>query len=122
MLGYCGKIDTVMIGEKKVIRFSQCKLNRASTVVIRGSSQHLLDEAERSIHDALCVLTKTVEFKKTIYGGGNSELKMAIAIENLSKKFEGKLSLIIQEFASALKQLPMIIADNGGYDSSEIVQ
>ena len=49
-----------MIGEDKCIKFSGCQKNEASTIILRGSSKHLLDEAERSLHDALCVLIKTV--------------------------------------------------------------
>lgn len=50
-----------MIGEDKLIKFSGCKQNQACSVVLRGSSSHLLDEAERSLHDALCVLARMVK-------------------------------------------------------------
>jgi len=49
-----------MIGEDRLLKFSGCKLNESCSVVLRGSSSHLLDEAERSLHDALCVLVKTI--------------------------------------------------------------
>lgn len=55
-----------------MIKFSGCKRNEACTIVLRGSSQHILDEAERSLHDALCVLVQTVKNKRVIYGGGNT--------------------------------------------------
>lgn len=91
-------------------------------MVLRGSSTHLLDEAERSLHDALCVLVKIVQDRQIILGGGNSEISMANAVEDYAKTVKGKKSLSISGFAKALKMLPMIIADNGGYDSSELVQ
>lgn len=91
-------------------------------MILRGSSKHLLDEAERSMHDALCVLVKTIQNKRVIYGGGNSEVSMAIAVENLAREVKGKESLAIRAFAEALRSMPLIIADNGGYDSSELVQ
>merc|ERR1719231_212087 len=56
-LGECALIDEIMVGEDKLIRFSGCKAGTACTVILRGASNHLLDEAERSLHDALCVLT-----------------------------------------------------------------
>lgn len=81
-----------------------------------------MDEAERSLHDALCVLSKMVQDKRMILAGGNSEIRMSIAVEELAKNVQGKKAIAIQAYANALKQLPTIIADNGGYDSSELVQ
>lgn len=78
VLGTCDTIEEMLIGEDKVLKFSGCKRNEACTIVLRGSSQHILDEAERSLHDALCVLVQTVKNKQVIYGGGNSEIQMAI--------------------------------------------
>ena len=54
----------------QLIHFSGCALNEACTVIIRGATQQILDEAERSLHDALCVLTQTVKETRTVYGGG----------------------------------------------------
>lgn len=90
--------------------------------MLRGSGNHILDEAERSLHDALCVLVSSVKNHKTIYGGGNPEIRMAIAIQELAVTIEGKQSLAIEAFGRALRQLPTIIADNAGYDSAELVQ
>lgn len=90
ILGTCDSIEEILIGEDKVIRFSGCKRNEACTIVLRGSSQHILDEAERSLHDALCVLVQTVKNKQVIYGGGNSEIQMAMECEKLAKISKGK--------------------------------
>ena len=121
-LGECDLIEEMMIGEDKVIVFKGCKSNAACSIVLRGSGTHILDEAERSLHDVLCVLTQTIANHKTVYGGGNSEIRMALAVEELAKKTEGKEALAIEAFARALRQLPTIICDNGGYDSAELIQ
>ncbi len=92
-----------MIGEDRLLKFSGCKLNESCSVVLRGSSSHLLDEAERSLHDALCVLVKTIQYRQIILGGGNSELRMANAVEKLADEVCGKKSLAIKGFAEALK-------------------
>lgn len=63
-----------------------------------------------------------VKNHRTIYGGGNAEMRMSLAIEELAKKTPGKEALAIEAFARALRQLPTIIADNAGYDSAELVQ
>lgn len=122
VMGFAQQMEEILIGEDKLIKFSGCKQNQACTVVLRGSSSHLLDEAERSLHDALCVLLKIVQDRQIILGGGNSEITMANAVEDYAQGIKGKKSLAVMGFAKALKMLPMIIAENGGFDSSELVQ
>lgn len=121
VLGYCAQLEEIIIGEDRLLKFSGCKLNESCSIVLRGSSGHLLDEAERSLHDALCVLITTIKNRKIILGGGNMELKMSNAVEELANEVSGKKSLAIKAYAEALKQLPMIIAENGGFDSTELV-
>eukprot|EP01015_Nassula_variabilis_P037195 TRINITY_DN97_c0_g1_i3.p1 TRINITY_DN97_c0_g1~~TRINITY_DN97_c0_g1_i3.p1 ORF type:complete len:542 (-),score=191.05 TRINITY_DN97_c0_g1_i3:86-1711(-) len=122
VLGTCKLIEEIMIGEDKVIKFSGCSKREACTIVLRGASSHILDEAERSLHDALCVLVSTVKSKRVTYGGGYSEMTMAKACDDAAKSIKGKQALAIEAFGKALRQLPMIIADNGGFDAAEIVQ
>jgi len=90
VLGECKLIEEVMIGEDKVIRFSGCKKDEACTVVLRGASNHIIDEAERSLHDALCVLSSTVKNRRVVYGGGNAEMIMAREVEKLQETVKGK--------------------------------
>jgi len=120
-LGHCKLIEEIIIGEDKVIRFSGCAAGEACTIVLRGATTQMLDEAERSIHDAICVLTQTVKENRTVFGGGCSEMIMSKAVDQLAQKTSGKVSLAIEAFARALRMIPTIIADNGGYDSSELV-
>ena len=120
-LGTCDSIEEIMIGEDKVIKFSGCNRNEACTIVLRGSGAHILDEAERSMHDAICVLIAAVKNHKTILGGGNAEMRMSLAVDELAKKLSGKQAIACEAFARALRQLPTIIADNAGYDSAELV-
>jgi T-complex protein 1 subunit beta len=120
-LGSCALIDEVMIGEDRLIRFSGCKSGEACTIIMRGSSQHVLDEAERSLHDALCVLVTAVKDPRAVYGGGCCEVAMAEKVDELAKVTPGKKALAIESFARALRSIPKILADNGGYDSAELV-
>lgn len=120
-MGTCDLIEEVMIGEEKLIRFSGVALGEACTVVLRGATRQILDEAERSLHDALCVLTQTVKETRTVYGGGCSEMLMANAIQQEALKTPGKEAVAMEAFSHALRQLPTTIADNAGYDSSELV-
>jgi len=120
-LGQCDLISEVMIGEDRMIKFSGCKGNEACTVILRGATQQILDESERSLHDALCVLRQTVKETKIVYGGGCSEMLMATAVRKLAESTPGKESLAMESFAHALTMLPTIIADNAGYDSADLV-
>lgn len=120
-LGECKVIEEIMIGEEKVLRFGGCKRGEACTIVLRGASSHVLDEAERSLHDALAILVSTVKDSRTICGGGCTEVVMAAAVDRAAEETPGKKALAMAAYARALRQLPAILADNGGYDSAELV-
>ncbi|KAF8624134.1 hypothetical protein AX15_006038 [Amanita polypyramis BW_CC] len=120
-LGHCDLIEEIMIGEDKLIKFSGVAAGEACTVVLRGSTNQMVDEAERSLHDALSVLSQTVKETRTVLGGGCSETLMSCAVDEEAKKVKGKKALAVEAFGRALRQIPTILADNAGYDSSDLV-
>ncbi|KAI7371209.1 putative T-complex protein 1 subunit, partial [Hortaea werneckii] len=120
-LGHCDLIEEVIIGEDSLIRFSGVAAGRACTIVLRGATEQLLDEAERSLHDALAVLSQTVGSPKVTLGGGCAEMVMAKAVDQAAQNVAGKKALAVDSFAKALRQLPTILADNAGLDSSDLV-
>src|SRR3954454_17343841 len=120
-LGHCDLIEEVIIGEDTLIRFSGINAGRACTIVLRGATEQLLDEAERSLHDALAVLSQTVKDPRVTLGGGSAEMVMSKAVEQAAQNTTGKKQLAVDSFAQALKQLPTILADNAGLDSSDLV-
>ncbi|KAJ6302099.1 hypothetical protein OIU77_016234 [Salix suchowensis] len=120
-LGHCKLIEEIMIGEDKLIHFSGVEMGQACTIVLRGASRHVLDEAERSLHDALCVLSQTVNDSRVLLGGGWPEMVMAKEVDELARVTPGKKSHAIEAFSRALIAIPTIIADNAGLDSAELV-
>ncbi|RKO95003.1 chaperonin Cpn60/TCP-1, partial [Caulochytrium protostelioides] len=80
-LGECDRIEEILIGEVKLIKFSGVKAGEACTVVLRGANTQILDEAERSLHDALSVLSQTIAEPRTVLGGGGAESLMARAVD-----------------------------------------
>ncbi|KAI8592653.1 T-complex protein 1 subunit beta [Geranomyces variabilis] len=120
-LGQCDTIEEIIIGEDRLIKFNGVAAGEACTIVLRGATNQLLDEAERSLHDALCVLSQTVREPKTTLGGGCSEMLMAKAVDEIAAVTPGKKAIACEAFAKALRQLPTILADNAGYDSAELV-
>jgi T-complex protein 1 subunit beta len=120
-LGHCKLIEEIMIGEDRLIHFSGVELGQACTIVLRGASSHVLDEAERSLHDALCVLVQTVQDSRVLLGGGWPEILMGKHVDELARKTPGKKSIAMESFASALRAIPITIADNAGLDSADLV-
>ncbi|KAL9091761.1 MAG: hypothetical protein Q9159_001276 [Coniocarpon cinnabarinum] len=120
-LGRCDVVEEVMIGEDTLIRFGGVAAGRACTIVLRGATAQLLDEAERSLHDALAVLSQTVAEPRTTLGGGNSEMLMAKAVDTAAQNVAGKKQIAVDSFGKALRALPTILADNAGLDSSDLV-
>ncbi|KAJ8581016.1 hypothetical protein M405DRAFT_938496 [Rhizopogon salebrosus TDB-379] len=120
-LGKCELIEEIIIGEDKLIKFSGVAAGEACTVVLRGSTNQMVDEAERSLHDALSVLSQTVKETRIVLGGGCSEMLMSCAVEEAARKVKGKKAIAAESFSRALRQIPTILADNAGYDSSDLV-
>jgi len=120
-LGTAKIVEEIMIGEDKVIKFSGCGGGAAAAIVLRGANNHILDEAQRSIHDALCVLSQFVASSKTVLGAGCSEMLMAQAVEEAAKKTEGKEALAMEAYARALRMIPTILADNAGFDTADLI-
>ncbi|GAA94814.1 uncharacterized protein L969DRAFT_54917 [Mixia osmundae IAM 14324] len=120
-LGSCARIEEVMIGEDKLIKFSGVAAGEACTVVLRGATTQMVDEAERSLHDALSVLSQTVKETRIVYGGGCSEMLMSNRVDDIAKKTQGKKALAAEAFGKALREMPTILADNAGFDSAELV-
>ena len=120
-LGECALIEEVMIGEDKLIKFSGVKAVEACTIVLRGATSQMIDEAERSLHDALSVLSQTVKETRVTLGGGCAEMIMSNAVDEEARRTAGKKALAVEAFAIALRQLPTILADNAGLDSADLV-
>ncbi|KJH44637.1 T-complex protein 1, beta subunit [Dictyocaulus viviparus] len=133
--GSCDLIEEVMIGEDRLLRFSGVPLgsyivfnvSEACSIVLRGSTQQILEEAERSMHDAICVLVTHVRESRSVAGAGASEILMSTAVVLESQKVlhaqmvAGKEALAVESFGRALAQLPTIICDNAGLDSADLV-
>lgn len=117
--GTCTKVSTIEIKGHRMIRFEGIKKG-ASTIIICGSSKEMLDEAERSVHDALCVLKRIKQSPFCLYGGGSTETCLALELSKLALDTKTKESEAIEKFASALLKIPKILAENCGFDGDEV--
>ena len=120
-LGEAKLVEEVKIGDDKLVYVRECKDPRAVTVVIRGGSEHVVDEAERSFHDALCVVRNVIEDHKIVAGGGAPEAETAKQLREFAVKVGGREQLAIEAYAEALETIPLTIAENAGLDPIDIM-
>ncbi|MEM3402927.1 MAG: thermosome subunit beta [Nitrososphaeria archaeon] len=89
---------------------------RGVTLLIRGGTQKLVEETERSIHDALCAVKGAMTKPIVVLGGGSLEIEIALNLFNYARTFHGKKQLAVQKFAEALETIPLTLAKNSGMD------
>jgi T-complex protein 1 subunit beta len=118
-IGRCEVIEEIMIGEDKVctissrrtsadnqlIKFSGVAAGEACTVVLRGGTTQMVEEAERSLHDALSVLSQTVKETRVTLGGGCAEMAMSNKVDEAARTVKGKKALAVEAFSRALRQV-----------------
>jgi thermosome len=120
-LGQAGLVEEVKIGDDKLTFVRNAKNPKAVTIMIRGGSEHVIDEAERSLHDALCVVRNAVEDGKIVAGGGAPEAELAKRLKEYARKVEGRKQLAVTAFAEALEAIPVAIAQNAGINPIDIM-
>ena len=114
--GYADSVEERKIGSDKLIFVEGCKNPKAVSILIRGGTERIVDEAERSLHDALCVVKDVVEEPKIVAGGGAVDIEIARRLRAYAEKLKGRERLAVAAFADAIEVIPMVIAENAGMD------
>ena len=122
-LGTCGSIRTLEFGttRDKMLVIEKCPNSKAVTIFIRGGNQMIVDEAKRSIHDALCVARNLIRDSRIVYGGGSCEIACALNVRNEADKIAGMDQYAYRAFANALESIPIALAENSGLSPIEKV-
>jgi archaeal chaperonin len=120
-LGQAKRVEEVKIGDDKLIYIRDCKNPKAVTIVIRGASNHVIDEAERSLHDGLCVVRNAIEDGKIVAGGGAPEAELSKGLRAFAVKVGGREQLAVEAFADAVEEIPLTLAENAGLDPIDIM-
>jgi thermosome len=120
-LGYAQLVEERKIGDDKMTFIEGCKNPRAVTILIRGGTERIVDEAERSLHDALCVARDMVEEPKIMAGGGAPEMEVAKVLREHGETLPGREQLAVMCFAEALEAIPTTLAENAGLDPIDII-
>jgi thermosome len=120
-LGYAELVEERKIGDDKMTFVEGCKNPRSVAIVIRGGTQRIVDEAERSVHDALSSVRDVVQETKILPGGGAPEIEIARILRDYAETLPGREQLAIQEFAEAIEIVPLTLAENAGLDQIDIL-
>ncbi len=120
-LGYASLVEERKIGDDKMTFVEGCKHPRAVTILIRGGTERIVDEAERSLHDALCVVRDIVEEPKVLAGGGAPELEVSKMLKKYAETLPGREQLAVKSFAEALEAVPLTLTENAGLDPIDIL-
>jgi len=121
LLGSCKCVKEELLGDYETMMFLGTANSKAVTIVLRGANDYMLDEMERSVHDALCVVKRTLESGMVVPGGGCVETALSIYLENFATTLGTREQLAIAEFASALLIIPRTLCSNAATDATELV-
>ena len=120
-LGYAALVEERKIGDDKMVFIEGCKDPRSVAILVRGGTERIVDEAERSVHDALCVVRDVVQEPKILAGGGAPEIEVARELREYAESLPGREQLAVQSFAEAIEVVPVTLAENAGLDPIDIL-
>lgn len=121
MLGEAEEVVQEKICDDELILIKKPKVQTASSIIVRGANDFFVDEVERSIHDALCVVRRVLESKTVVPGGGAVEAALSIYLENFATSLSSREQLAIAEYARSLLVIPKTLAVNAAKDATDLV-
>jgi len=120
-LGFAGLVEEKKLSGQEMISVSDCKNPKAVSLIIRGASEHVIDELERAIHDALMVVSVVVKDKKIVAGGGAPEIELSLQLHRYAATVGGRIQIAIEAFAKSLEIIPRSLAENAGLDPIDMI-
>jgi len=120
-LGHAKLVEEKKIGGEALTFIKGCKDPKAVTILVRGSTEHVVDEVDRSIEDAVGAVISAIELGKILPGAGSPEAEVAKRLRDFAEKFSGREQLAIRAFADALEVIPRTLAENAGLDPIDIL-
>jgi chaperonin GroEL (HSP60 family) len=120
-LGDAKMVEEKKIAEDKMTFVTGCKNPKAVSVLIRGGTEHVVDEIERSLHDAISVVSVAIEDGKLVTGGGSTAMEIAMKLREHAASVGGREQIAMDAFASALEVVPTALAENAGLDPIDVL-
>ncbi len=121
VLGTCRVFEERQIGAERYNLFNNCEKSKSSTLIIRGGAQQFIEEAERSVHDAIMVVKRAIKTNSIVAGGGAIEMEISKHIRKYGLNIGGKEQLVVLAFAKALEVIPRTLSQNSGIDSVDVI-
>jgi thermosome len=120
-LGKAGLVEEKKIGDEAMTYITECHNPKAVSIILRGGTEHVADEAERALHDALRVVGVAIEDETLVAGGGSPEVELALRLREYASTLKGREQLAVAKFADALEVIPRTLAENAGLDPIDML-
>jgi chaperonin GroEL (HSP60 family) len=120
-LGKAADVEEKKVGNESMTFITGCPSAKAVTVMIRGGTEHVVAEMERSLHDALCVVADVVEDGKVYTGAGSAAMELSLKLKEFANTIGGREQMAIDAYAQAFEVLPRTLAENAGLDPIDIL-
>jgi len=121
IIGTCDLFEERQVGSSRYNLFTGCSKTQTATIILRGGGEQFIDEAERSLHDSIMIVRRARKHRSVVAGGGATEMEVSKFLRDFSLSIDGKKQLLINSYAKALECIPRQIADNAGFDSTDIL-
>ncbi|KAK8810473.1 hypothetical protein WA158_007048 [Blastocystis sp. Blastoise] len=121
LLGHCDKVYEESLGDYDHIFFEGCSHGTACSIILRGANDFMMEEMERSLHDALCIVSKVLESKTLVVGGGCVESALSVHLSKYSTTLDNMEQLAVKAFADSLLVIPKVLSVNAAKDASDLV-
>ncbi len=115
-IGFAGLVEVRKIGDDDMTFVMDCKNPKAVSILVRGGSEHVVDEIDRNLDDAIGVVSLVVRDGKIVTGGGASEIELALKLRKFAPRVGGREQMAIESFAQAIEVVPNTLAENAGLD------
>ncbi|XP_008231336.1 PREDICTED: T-complex protein 1 subunit eta [Prunus mume] len=121
VLGTCECFEEKQVGNERFNIFSGCPSGRTATIVLRGGADQFIEEAERSLHDAIMIVRRALKNSTVVAGGGAIDMEISRYLWQKARKITGKSQLFINSYAKALEVIPRQLCDNAGFDATDVL-
>lgn len=120
-LGTCAQFQEKQVGGERYNLFTGCPKARTATFVLRGGSEQFLDEADRSLHDAIMIVRRALKNSNVVAGGGAIDMELSKALREHARSIPGKSQVFVNAYARALEVIPRQLCDNAGFDATDVL-
>ncbi|EPY26772.1 T-complex protein 1 subunit eta [Angomonas deanei] len=119
VLGSCQLFEERQVGAERYNFFTGCVNSKTATIILRGGAQQFIEEADRSLHDAICIVKRAIKTGSVVGGGGAIEMELSKVLREHSRQIRGKEQMVVGGFARALEIIPRQLSENAGHDSTD---